>query len=352
MGARFLTAATVGALGFSPIPVIGQNCLLIPDSATDSIGLYSPVNGDYLGDLIVDSDPGSAGNLDVPINAIVGPDGLIYVSDQLKDSVLRYEQAGQFVDVFCGPDDGMDNLRGIAFYGSDLLVCYSSTTNPSDRGVARFSASGVRGPDLIHNGADPFDLLIFGNNLLLSDIAGARVSLYTTGGSLVSSVFSIDFPEQLQYDAQSGHFFNIAYNGNRITEFDLSGRVYSQLTITSLGRGVARLANGNLLITNSTSIREVLANTGATVRVVRSGTGFRFIERVQLGPTGCPVPGCEGGDLNGDCLVDLVDLTSFLSQFGQVGVPGTIIADRNNDGVVDLVDLTTLLSQFGLSCLP
>src|SRR5262249_17708717 len=145
---------------------------------------------------------------------------------------------------------------------------------------------------------------------------------------------------------------NIAHNGNRITEFDLAGTVFATINITSLGRGIAQLGNGNLLMTNTNGVREIDPASGATVRVVRSGSGFRYIERVNMENPPCQVPGCDGGDLDGDCLVNLMDLTLILSAFGTVGPPGTVVGDTNEDGVVDLIDLTGLLGQYGNDCTP
>lgn len=54
------------------------------------------------------------------------------------------------------------------------------------------------------------------------------------------------------------------------------------------------------------------------------------------------------GDLNDDRMIDLVDLTLLLSDFGCTGFvcPG----DITGDGAVDLTDLATQLANFGTSC--
>ncbi len=54
------------------------------------------------------------------------------------------------------------------------------------------------------------------------------------------------------------------------------------------------------------------------------------------------------GDLNGDGVVDLVDMSILLNNFGNTGpnLPG----DIDGDGDVDLVDLSLLLSNFGTNC--
>jgi hypothetical protein len=57
------------------------------------------------------------------------------------------------------------------------------------------------------------------------------------------------------------------------------------------------------------------------------------------------------GDLNGDNIVNVADLTKFLGQFGKNCPQITgICADFNNDGVVNVSDLTTFLGRFGNPC--
>lgn len=64
--------------------------------------------------------------------------------------------------------------------------------------------------------------------------------------------------------------------------------------------------------------------------------------------SGCPNTGCDLGDIDGNCVVNLSDLTLLLSNFGSVG-PG-LPGDVEPDGDVDLSDLTAMLSQFGNDC--
>ena len=60
-------------------------------------------------------------------------------------------------------------------------------------------------------------------------------------------------------------------------------------------------------------------------------------------PITCPC------DLNGDGLVDLIDLATLLGHFGQHGAEhgdGDIVGD----GIVDLSDLAMMLGCYGLHC--
>jgi hypothetical protein len=62
---------------------------------------------------------------------------------------------------------------------------------------------------------------------------------------------------------------------------------------------------------------------------------------------------CAGGDTNGDCVVDLSDLTRLLAHFGTTSGATRLDGDLEppgGDGDVDLADLTTLLGSFGNDC--
>jgi hypothetical protein len=68
-----------------------------------------------------------------------------------------------------------------------------------------------------------------------------------------------------------------------------------------------------------------------------------FVDDVSITGVSCP------GDTNGDGVVNTVDLTNFLSGFGDIaeGVAG---GDFDGNGVTDTLDLTTLLGFFGTNC--
>ena len=78
-------------------------------------------------------------------------------------------------------------------------------------------------------------------------------------------------------------------------------------------------------------------------------TGDVAFELVGGPASGCPRPGCEPGDIDGDCRVGLADLAILLAHYGQSGV-GPDEGDLNGDGTVNLVDLATLLAVYGTDC--
>jgi hypothetical protein len=260
-------SATTAAMALDPV-------LLIPESSGDTIGMYSPLDGTYLGDF---APVPQLGGTSTPINAILGPDGYVYCSDQVQDAVFRFDSDGNFVDVYADGTDGLNNIRGIDFRGNELFV------TSGDDYVARFDAPHNRLPDFIADGSDPFDILFLDDGrALLADIQGStdNVRLYNSDGTLAQEIFSVNFPEQIQTDTEKpGAFLNAAFSADVITDFDLDGTISDQFFWNG-GRGIYRLGNGNLLATAGDGVWELDGTTGDIIEQVRPDVSARFIEFV------------------------------------------------------------------------
>lgn len=97
-----------------------------------------------------------------------------------------------------------------------------------------------------------------------------------------------------------------------------------------------------LVSDNSGDLVRLDANDGTVV-----GTFNAPIEVHAM--AGLPEPKCAG-DLSGNGLVDLTDLSILLSNFGRTGVLRHEDGDIDGDGVVGLSDLSLLLTDFGSAC--
>lgn len=107
------------------------------------------------------------------------------------------------------------------------------------------------------------------------------------------------------------------------------------------------------------SATRLAASTPAGLKVGRTNNNgnpganaYPIVAVTVVAPAGCPQAGCDAGDLNGDCVVNLTDLATLLANFGTGPVPPTppTGGDTDGDGDVDLTDLARLLSQFGANC--
>jgi len=247
--------------------------LLIPESIADTVGMYDPHDGTYLGDLIKNSS-----FLGTPINAVFGPDGDIYVSDQTSNAIFVYDPRGGFLYTYADASDGLYNVRGIDFRDGHLFV------TSGDDCVAEFDGPHSRLADFINDGSDPFDILFLPDGrALLSDIEGHddNVRLYNADGTLDREFFKVTFPEQLARDTiVPGLCLNTAFSGKRSTDFDLGGEIHQTTNLSASSRGAFRLWNGNLLITDSYGVWEIDQDSGDVIDQKNSGS-FRYIELVS-----------------------------------------------------------------------
>lgn len=257
-------------------PVSKAQILLIPDSDADVVSMFDPFDGTYLGDFIVDDTSGITYDLQTPINAIQGPLGLIFVSDQIADVVYAFDSLGNFV--YIAAKDSLNNIRGIDFRNDTLFV------TSGDDFVAMYSGINVFAGYFIRDGSEPFDILFLPDNTCLyCDIQGSsdNVRHYDDDGVNHQILFNINFPEQVQFDiSQTGHFLNAAFSDDQITEFLIDGTIINTYTHNSV-RGVFRLGNGNILITDGNGVHEIDSTTGTLVGTKYSGS-CRFIELVEL----------------------------------------------------------------------
>ena len=259
--------------------------LLIPESSSDSIGLYDPYDGTFLRNLC--EIPKIYGTSYTPSNAVQGPDGNIYLSDQVQDAVFMIDTAGNYLGVYADATDGLNNIRGIAFRGNHLFV----TNGTGTVSTMEFSGPHTFVRYFINDGSDPFDIYFLPDGrALLSDIAGTtdNVRLYDTNGVYIRNIFSINFPEQIQADPiLPGDFLVAGFSTNNIQDFDTTGTVYKTWPLSG-ARGVYRLGNGNVLGTYGSGIVEIDSGTGAIIQTEHGGSG-RFIE---LYTSASPTPTC------------------------------------------------------------
>lgn len=139
------------------------------------------------------------------------------------------------------------------------------------------------------------------------------LQLVAPGATAVFSVTASGSPPVYQWRHNS---VNLA-DGGRI-----SGCHTSQLSIANVGSADAGAYD--VVVTNDCG-----AVVSAPATLIISSTCF--------------------GDLNGDQVVDLADLSILLGNYGNTGTTYPQ-GDLNQDGIIDLFDLSSLLSHFGNPC--
>jgi len=177
----------------------GGDLLVSSHSATTrEVLAYDGSSGAFLG-VFVGDDPATggvdeSGGLAGPRDLTFGPNGDLYVADEVNDSVLRYDgQTGEFVDEFVAAGSGgLDGPIGLLFDAGDNLLV---TSRDTDQVLA------YQGPNDVDPGAfiDHFER---GNGWVLidaSDIndAGQIVGAgYSSGafGEFVQTAYRITLP--------------------------------------------------------------------------------------------------------------------------------------------------------------
>ena len=310
----------------------GTGVLLIPESLSDTVSMYDPYDGTYLGDLILND-----GAFSTPINAVPGPDGNLYLSDQVKDSVFVFDTLGNPLYTYADGTDGLNNIRGIDFYNGHLFV------TSGDDYVAEFDGPHSRLPDFIADGTDPFDILFLKDGTsLLCDIQGTtdNVRHYDAAGVLIGELFKTNFPEQVQVDsAAPGAYMSIAFSGDEIVDFDLDTTIY-ETTFFNGGRGIWRLGNGNLLATAGDGVWEIEPGTGTLVDQKKTGSA-RFVEYwetdlVFLKTDVDNIPEATGGVVNFTLTAGLDNAGKTYVLLGSMAgkAPGLTLPSGNTLGLV------------------
>jgi hypothetical protein len=191
----------------------------------------------------------------------------------------------------------LNNVRGIDFRDDTVFV------TSGDDYVAMFNAPGSFAGYFIQDGTDPFDIMFIdeveSGSALLCDIQGTtdNVRHYYADGTLNQELFSLSFPEQVQVDILNpGYYLVAGFSVDSIFQFTIDGTVTDKWYLNG-GRGVFRLGNGNLIVTDGSGVHEMDPSTGAIIETEYSGSG-RFVELadlpgVAIGQTsfeGLPVP--------------------------------------------------------------
>lgn len=256
----------------------GTPVLLIPDRGTNAIGLYDPNDGHYLADLIVSPASGQPFAFDSPNDAVKGPDGRIYVSDQLADCIFTFDESGTFLGLFADASDGLDNVRGIDFRDGELFASVSPGGAPPF--VARFDLQGNRLADFVNDGSDPFDVTFLGSGtMLMANILDPDdVRLYDVNGGSFVELVNIDFPQQISL--LPGGTMLIA-GWTEAVEAEQNGDVLRTFVVT-VGRGIHGLTNGQWLMTSEDGVQVIDPVQLRVTETLRVGTGFTKIEAAVL----------------------------------------------------------------------
>jgi CSLREA domain-containing protein len=307
---RNILAAATDASG-----TVHDSQLLVPTySNGDSVMRFAPMTGAYLQTF------GNNGSNTNPNQAVVGPDGRLYVTEEGLDTVRRYDTAtGALIDTFVAAGSGgLNEPGGLAFGPDGHLYVASYSSNK----VLRYDgATGAFIDAFITGVSRPYGLA-FGpdGQLYVGLYDGDAVAHYdATSGALVGTFVTagsggLDAPEQLVF-GPDGHLYVASFNGDAVLRYDGSTGTFLGAFVTAGAGGLDKPSglafgpDGALYVSSfgSDRILRYDGSTGAYLGAyVAAGTGglttpamMTFVPQQQvrvLAPAGqAPVIISDGG---------------------------------------------------------
>jgi len=272
---RHLLSSTL-ALALATSGAASAQQLLVVESTNDDVMLFDANDGSLINPSFIDLSPYGA---QTPIECIVGPTAL-YVTDQLSDAIYMFSLDGStYLGTISG---GLDNIRGGCWANNTLYIANSGTGNGAPGpAVVMFDAAG--NPLGNFPVGDPFDVVEFQGGLLTCDIAGEDLALWDFAGNSLGlfhdsdGVSGIDFPEQASVRPSTGGILCNGFSAPAgVYDYDSAGVQQNYWTVTTGGRGVFELCNGDIMFTDGNGVYTFDTAT-VTVTTVLAGVSGRFI---------------------------------------------------------------------------
>jgi hypothetical protein len=225
---------------------------------------------------------------------------LIYATDQILDAIHVFDRQGNFLYDYADASDGLDNIRGVSFRGDHLFICTYA------QGIKEFTAPHSMLRVFIPTNQSQWDITFLEDGSSLVSSSGTNTVMhYDSSGTPLATLYYTRFPEQINLDvADFNTYLNTSMTADSVRDFDISGTI-NEVTILDGSRGVYRLGNGNLLITNGSGVHEVDPGTNIIIETENTGANY-FIELVRA-------PG-GGGDADID--VTPASLAATVSEGG------------------------------------
>ncbi|MCC5824209.1 MAG: hypothetical protein LAT64_12645 [Phycisphaerales bacterium] len=183
----------------------------------------------------------------------------IWVSDQLRDVIYRFDQAGNHVGTI--GNMGIDNIKGMELVGNQVWLTNAGTNQgaPGNSIVFIDAVSGDITGSVSTNGS-LFDLIHYNGQILGSNISNHNLELYDLDGNFVGNFHEptppgLRFPQQLALRANgnvlAAGFSGAGGNVSGAYEFDPFGNSLGIVAGENLGpRGVIELGNGEVMWSN------------------------------------------------------------------------------------------------------
>ncbi len=249
-------AATASTASATLVPyVIGV------DSSANAAHLFDPDTGalvqqNYLewGDLLSD---GSTAKHALQVG------NEIWVSDQIRDTIYRFDLSGNFITNIGGDvaGGGLDNIKGMEVVGDEVWVTNAGTNNDAPgNSIVKIDIATTSITGSSPTTGSLFDVINHQGGVLGGNINNHTLESYDLDGDFVSTFHQpvapgLRFPQQL-FEHDNGNVLAAGFSGaggnlSGVYEFDTNGDSLGIVAGENLGpRGVLLLGNGEIMWTN------------------------------------------------------------------------------------------------------
>ncbi len=292
-----------------------NNDLIVPGWLTPGAGLhrYAPVRGAF-------TQAFGASAISDPDQAMVGPDGLLYVANLGGNNIVRLNPTtGAVVDTFVGAGSGglsgptnlafgPDGNLYVASYGSDQVLRYNGSTGAFIDAFVSAGSGGLNGVSAIAFRAD-------GNLYVASYVDGSILRFNATTGAFVDTFIAagsggLDQPEFMAW-SPDGKLYVASFGTDDVKRYDGNTGAFIDAFVTagsgglSGPTGMAFGPDGNLYVAGKSSNQVVRydGTTGAAIGAyVTAGSGgmqspeyLSFLPSAQVTVLGNLAPVLDAG---------------------------------------------------------
>jgi hypothetical protein len=180
--------------------------------------------------------------------------------------------------------------------------------------------------------------------------SGALVSLPFRAKASGSSAIAID---ALKLVNSSAVIIPVSHNDGQVTVSGVPSQATLAGTVRLEGRtdhsGTVVQLDGGSSVTTGANGNYSFVTTASTHNLAFSRSGYLPASTTAVGVAGStvsvPTVTLLAGDINGDGMIDILDLVAVGAQFGSSS-PSPATADANGDGTVDIIDIVLVAKNF------
>ncbi len=256
---------------------LADGVLLVPDSGTDRVWSFSPVDGSLINDSFIPDD----GRLATVTTIIDSGAGSLLLSDQTNDAIMEYDYSGNFVRTVTDNDaSGIDNIRGIAVRNGQIYVSVASGVHNDT--VQRFDMDGSNQSTFATGIESPWFILFRDNDMLVSDSGDDQLERFALDGTDLGPIHDsdgqtgIDFPRQIVELPNSNLIVGGFSVPAGIYEYDADGNELRFFDVNGI-RGLWLLENGLWFWTAGTNYGTLDPDTGEVVSTTVGGSSFQHV---------------------------------------------------------------------------